>query len=114
MVARRAFVRSALTAALANAVSSFAHAAPRTSDTALLILDFQVGIGDQPYAKTAAQRAAAALKAGRATGLPVVFSKVNFRPGYRDIARAAPVTSNAREECHLAGRRPAYKPVRTI
>jgi hypothetical protein len=46
MVARRAFVRSALTAALANAVSSFAYAAPRTSDTAPLILDFQVGIGD--------------------------------------------------------------------
>jgi hypothetical protein len=31
---------------------------PQTSDTALLILDFQVGIGDQPYAKSAAQRAA--------------------------------------------------------
>lgn len=59
---------------------------PQTSDTALLILDFQVGIGDQPYAKSAAQRAAAALKAGRAAGVPVVFSKVKFRPGYRDIA----------------------------
>ena len=59
---------------------------PQTSDTALLILDFQVGIGDQPYAKSAAQRAAAALKAGRAAGLLVVFSKVNFRAGYRDVA----------------------------
>jgi nicotinamidase-related amidase len=36
--------------------------------------------------KAAAQRAAAALKAGRAAGVPVVFSKVKFRPGYRDIA----------------------------
>src|SRR5262249_5680986 len=62
------------------------QAMPQTSDTALLILDFQVGIGDQPYAKSAAQRAAAALKAGRAAGLPVVFSKVKFRAGYRDIA----------------------------
>ena len=59
---------------------------PHTSDTALLILDFQVGIGDQPYAKIAAQRAAAALKAGRAGSLPVVFSMVKFRAGYRDIA----------------------------
>jgi nicotinamidase-related amidase len=59
---------------------------PQTSDTALLILDFQLGIGDQPYAKSAAQRAAAALKAGRTAGLPVVFSKVKFRVGYRDIA----------------------------
>jgi hypothetical protein len=81
MVARRAFVRSALTATLANAVSSFAHAATWTSDTALLILDFEVGIGDQPYAKGAAQRAAAALQAARAGGLLVVFSKVQFRPG---------------------------------
>jgi nicotinamidase-related amidase len=79
-------VRSALTATLANAVSSLAHSATWTSDTALLILDFQVGIGDQPYAKSTAQRAAAALKAGRAGGLPVVFSKVKFRAGYRDIA----------------------------
>ena len=67
-------------------MSSFAHAATWTSDTALLILDFEVGIGDQPYAKRAAQRAAAALQAGRAGGLLVVFSKVQFRPGYRDIA----------------------------
>jgi nicotinamidase-related amidase len=86
MATRRAFVRSALTAALANAVSSLSPAAPWTSDTALLILDFQVGIGDQPYARSAAQRTAAALQAGRARGLPVVFSKVNFRPGYRDVA----------------------------
>jgi nicotinamidase-related amidase len=58
----------------------------KTSDTALLILDFQIGIGDQPYAKSAVQRAATALRAGRAAGVPVVFSKVKFRPGYRDVA----------------------------
>ena len=46
MVARRAFVRSALTATLANAVSSFNHAATWTPDTALLIPDFQVAIAD--------------------------------------------------------------------
>jgi nicotinamidase-related amidase len=71
---------------LANVVSPLAHSATWNSDTALLILDFQVVIGDQRYAKSAAQRAAAALKAGRAGGLPVVFSKVKFRAGYRDIA----------------------------
>ena len=89
MVARRAFVRSALTTTLANAVSSLAHIATWTSDTALLLLDFLVGIGGQPYAKSAAQRAAAALKAGRAGSLPVVFSMVKFRAGYRDIADPA-------------------------
>ena len=82
-VSRRAFVRSGLVATPATAVSPLAHSAtrdetqsaPETSDTALLILDFQVGIGDQPYAKSAVQRAAAALKAGRAAGLPVVFQQ---------------------------------------
>ena len=66
-VPRRAFVRSGLIGALAAAVSPLAHSAtseetqatPQSSDTALLILDFQVGIGDHPYAKSAAQRAAA-------------------------------------------------------
>jgi nicotinamidase-related amidase len=90
----RAFVRSGLFATLAMVVSPLAHSAtlketqapPQTSDTALLILDFQIGIGDQPYAKSAAQRAAAVLKAGRAAGLPVVFSRVKFRAGHRDIA----------------------------
>jgi hypothetical protein len=82
-------VRSGLIATLATVVSPLAHSAtwkeiqatPQTSDTALLILDFYVGIGDQPYAKSAAQRTVAALKAGRAAGLPVVFSKVKFRAG---------------------------------
>jgi len=93
-VSRRAFVRFGLIATLATVVSRFCRSATwketqamtQTSDSALLILDFQVGIGDQPYAKSAAQRAAAALKGGRRAGLPVVFSKVKFREGYRDIA----------------------------
>jgi len=87
-------VRSGLVATLATVMSPLAHSETQketqsrqqSSDTALLILDFQVGIGDQPYAKSAAQRTAAALKAGRAAGLPVMFRKVKFREGYRDIA----------------------------
>ena len=79
---RRDFVRSGFIATLATLVSPLNHSAtwqetramPQTSDTAILILDFQVGIGDQPYAKSAAQRAAAALKAGRAAGLAVLHS----------------------------------------
>ena len=93
-LSRRVFVRSGLIATLGTVVSPLAFSAtwkgtqPRAqiSDTTLLILDFQVGVGDRPYAKSAAQRAAVALKAGRAAGLPVVFSKVKFREEYRDIA----------------------------
>ena len=58
----------------------------KPSGSALLILDYQVGVGDQPYARSAALRAAAALAAGRKAGLPIVFSKVKFRPGYVDIS----------------------------
>ena len=90
---RRAFMRCGLVAMLATVASPLANsktrdetqAMPHTSASALLILDFQVGIGDQSYAKNAAQRAAAALKAGRVAGLLVVFSKVKFRAGYRDV-----------------------------
>jgi hypothetical protein len=66
-VSRITFMRCGIVVTLAAASSPLAHSAtrqetqarPQTSDTALLILDFQVGIGDQPYAKSAAQRAAA-------------------------------------------------------
>ncbi len=54
--------------------------------TALMICDYQLGIGDQPYAKESAQRAAVALDAGRKAGMLVIFSKVTFRPGYTDIS----------------------------
>jgi len=57
-----------------------------TMKSALLILDYQVGVGDQAYAQEAAPRAAAALAAGRKAALFIIFSKVNFRPGYSDIA----------------------------
>lgn len=53
---------------------------------ALLICDYQMGIGDQSYAHEAAQRAAIALDAGRKAGSLVIFTKVNFRPAYRDIS----------------------------
>jgi nicotinamidase-related amidase len=56
------------------------------SDTALLILDYQIGVGDLSYAQDAASRAAIALEAGRKAGLCIVFSKVMFRPGYADIS----------------------------
>lgn len=59
---------------------------PETNKSALMICDFQVGIGDQAYAKAAAPRAAAALDAARKAGMLVVFSRVAFQPGYTDIS----------------------------
>ncbi len=54
--------------------------------TMLLIGDYQVGIGDQPYAQESAQQAAKAVDAARKAGIPVVFSKVTFQPGYVDVS----------------------------
>ncbi len=59
---------------------------PAIDNSALMICDFQVGIGDQPYAKEAITRAAAALEAARKAGILVIFSRVEFQPGYTDIS----------------------------
>lgn len=45
------------------------------SDTALLILDYQTGVGNLSYAQDAASRAAIALEAGRKARLCIVFVK---------------------------------------
>ncbi|MFF3573910.1 cysteine hydrolase family protein [Nocardia jiangxiensis] len=56
--------------------------------TALLVMDFQVGIvgsfGDTPPAAVAA--ASSAVTAARKAGIPVVFVRVAFRPGYPEIS----------------------------
>ena len=57
-----------------------------TNKSALMICEFQAGIGDQAYAKQAAPRAAAALAAARKARMLVVFSRVAFQPGYTDIS----------------------------
>lgn len=62
------------------------HKMPETNKSALMICDFQLGIGDQPYAKEAVARAAAALEAARKAGMLVVFSRVAFEPGYTDVS----------------------------
>ena len=54
--------------------------------TALLVLDFQVGIADQPYAGDALAAALDAVDQARTAGLLVIYSKVAFRPGYIDVA----------------------------
>lgn len=59
---------------------------PETNKSALMICDFQLGIGDQVYAKEAALRAVVALEAARKAGMLIVFSRVEFQPGYTDIS----------------------------
>ena len=80
---------AAATVALSPAEASRAQGpnrAPQENKSVLMICDYQLGVGDEPYAKPAALRAAAALAAGRKAGMLVVFSKVMFRPGYVDVS----------------------------
>lgn len=56
-------------------------------DTALLIMDVQPGIVDRlPDKDEYLKRAAAAAKAARAAGLPVIFVVVGFRAGFPEVS----------------------------
>ncbi len=59
---------------------------PEGGKTVLIICDYQLGIGDLPFAKAAVSHAAAALETGRKAGMLIVFTKVAFQPGYTDIS----------------------------
>jgi nicotinamidase-related amidase len=61
------------------------------SSTALLVLDFQVGLTETPFAKAALVKAAQAVEAARSEGLLVIYSRVGFRSGYSDVAGWNPV-----------------------
>ena len=61
------------------------------SSTALLVLDFQVGLAEKPFAATALVKAAQAVEAARRRSLLVVYSRVAFRAGYPDVASWNPV-----------------------
>ncbi len=58
------------------------------TDTALLLLDFQDGLGDQDWAAHAVRGARKALDSARSKGITVIFSRVSFLPGYTDVARS--------------------------
>lgn len=57
--------------------------APRT---VLLAMDFQHGIADRFAGTGVLERAREAVEAARAAGIPVVWVRVAFRPGYPEIA----------------------------
>jgi nicotinamidase-related amidase len=65
---------------------------------ALLMLDFQVGVGDLPYAENAVTQAVKALEAGRKAGMVVIFSKVAFRPGYPEVSTLNQVFATIKEK----------------
>ncbi|MBM3346160.1 MAG: cysteine hydrolase [Betaproteobacteria bacterium] len=57
--------------------------------TALLLMDFQAEIVDMLAgggSRAAVSRAAAALSAARASGMPVIFVRVAYRSGYADAS----------------------------
>jgi nicotinamidase-related amidase len=54
----------------------------------LLLMDFQHGIVERLGAPSVIDAAGRAAKAARAAGIPVMFVRVAFRPGYPEIAAA--------------------------
>ncbi|MGH1550653.1 cysteine hydrolase family protein [Leifsonia poae] len=54
--------------------------------SALLLCDFQNGIAGRPGMEGAVDAAARALDAARTRGIPVIFVRVAFRPGYPEVA----------------------------
>lgn len=58
----------------------------RAARTVLLAMDFQHGIADRFAGTGVLERARAAAEAARDSGIPVVWVRVAFRPGYPEIA----------------------------
>ncbi len=54
--------------------------------TALLLMDFQNGIATREGLEPVVEAAGRALAAARSAGLPVVFVRVAFRPGYPEVS----------------------------
>lgn len=54
--------------------------------TALLLMDFQNGIAGRPGFEQVLDAAGRALAAARSHGLPVIFVRVAFRPGYPEVS----------------------------
>ena len=58
-----------------------------------LALDFVVGAADQNYARSAVENVLKAIYEARRRSLPVIFSKIGFRPGYPDVSKRNAVFS---------------------
>jgi nicotinamidase-related amidase len=54
----------------------------------LLLMDFQHGVVERLGAPSVIDAAGRAVKAARAAGIPVMFVRVAFRPGYPEIAES--------------------------
>jgi len=56
------------------------------SRSVMLVMDFQRGIIERLGTSTVIDAAARAVEAARANGMPVMFVRVAFRPGYPEVA----------------------------
>jgi nicotinamidase-related amidase len=71
------------------------------SDTALIIMDFQNNVVDNLGTPEVLASAARAIEAARTAGVPVMFVRVAFRPGFPEIASSNLIFGGIRER--LAG-----------
>jgi nicotinamidase-related amidase len=59
---------------------------PDNANTALLVMDVQEGIVERLGDATLLERVGRAIESARAAGLPVIYVKVDFRPGFPEVS----------------------------
>lgn len=78
-----------------------------TADTspsaALLVMDFQKGIADRTPIPDVIAAAQSAVAAARGAGIPVMYCKVGFRPGYPEIGEGPATFAAARQNGLFSG-----------
>ncbi|WP_432968585.1 cysteine hydrolase family protein [Dactylosporangium sp. CA-233914] len=63
----------------------------------LLAMDFQQGIAGRPEFAPTLANAVRAVDAARAAGIPVMFARVAFRPGYPEVSAGHPIFGRLRD-----------------
>jgi nicotinamidase-related amidase len=75
--------------------------------TALLLMDFQLGIADGANAAGSVQMALRAREFATSVGTKVIFCKVGFQEGYPEVADSTPIFSGAKKHGMFTGKRSA-------
>lgn len=72
-------------------------------NAALLVMDFQKGIADRTPIPEVIAAAKAAVAAARKAGIPVMYCKVGFRPGYPEVGEGPATFAAARQNGMFSG-----------
>ena len=77
-------------------------------NAALLVMDFQKGIADRSPIPDVIAAAKVAVAAARGAGIPVMYCKVGFRPGYPEVGEGPATFAAARQNGMFSGEKSAF------